>query len=329
MLRKLVLVVISAGVLIGAGAYAAFKLSPWPSALLLRYSFEHGDAEATESIAPPEAKGVSAQRGLSYAPGDRDALFDVFVPANTNARLPAVIWVHGGGFVASSRSVISYYLQALAARGYVTIAIDYSRAPEARFPTPVRQTDAALTYLVANAERFNIDPERIFLAGDSAGAQIAAQTALIISDLSYARQMAIAPSMARAPLRGVVLFCGLYDPASLNFEASYGRLMRTIIWAYLGTRDPHDARVRELSVTPHITAAYPPVFISVGNADPLAPQSVAFAEALHVKGVEVDALFFPHNHDPPLEHEYQLLLSTDAGRLAFDRMVAFLTAHAK
>jgi acetyl esterase len=105
--------------------------------------------------------------------------------------------------------------------------------------------------------------------------------------------------------------------------------MRRVIWAYLGTRDPHDPRVRELSVTPHITAVGPPVFISVGYADPLAPQSVAFAEALRATGVEVEALLLPHDHDPPLEHEYQMLLSTDAGRLAFDRLVAFLTAHAK
>jgi len=86
-------------------------------------------------------KGVSAQRGLSYAPGDHDALLDVFEPANAQVHLPAVVWVHGGGFVVSSRSDMSGYLQFLAARGYVTIAIDYSRAPEARFPTPVRQTD--------------------------------------------------------------------------------------------------------------------------------------------------------------------------------------------
>jgi len=150
--------------------------------LLIRHSFDQNSAEAAKSIAPPVPKSVSAQRGLSYAPGDRDALFDVFEPANAQAHLPAVVRVHGGGFVASSRSDMSGYLQVLAARGYMTIAI----------------------------------------------------------------------------------------------------------WAYLGTHDP---RVRELPVTPHVTAAYPPVFISVGNADPLAPQSVAFAETLRAKGVEVDALF--------------------------------------
>jgi acetyl esterase/lipase len=74
-------------------------------------------------------------------------------------------------------------------------------------------------------------------------------------------------------------------------------------------------------------AAFPPAFISVGNADPLAPQSRALAEALEAVGVEVDTLFFPDDHSPPLAHEYQLLLSTQEGRLALDRSVAFLAAH--
>ncbi len=329
MLKRLVLVVVGVVALIDAGVYAALQLSPWPSVLLIRHAFDQGAADAAKSTAPLVPKDISAQRGLNYSPGDRDALLDVFAPPNAQDHLPAVVWVHGGGFVAGSRSVMSDYLQVLAARGYVTIAIDYTRAPNARFPMPVQQTDTALTYIVANADRLNIDPKRIFLAGDSAGAQIAAQTALIISDSNYARHMAIAPGMTRTALRGVVLFCGLYDAASLNFEGSYGGFMRTVLWAYLGTRDPLDPRTRELSVTPYVTAAYPAAFISVGNADPLAPQSVAFAEALRAKGVEVDTLFFPQDRDPPLAHEYQMLLSTDAGRLAFDRLVAFLAAHAK
>ncbi len=209
MLKKLFLVVVGAFVVIGAGIYAAFQLSAWPSVLLIRYSFDKGGAEAAASIAPLVPKGASAQRDLSYAPGDRDALFDVFAPADAQAPLAAVVWVHGGGFVAGSRSDLSGYLQILAARGYVTIAIDYSPAPEARFPTPIRQTNAALAHIVANAKRFNVDPNRIFLAGDSAGAQIVAQTALVISDTNYARQMGIDPGMARTSLRGLVLFCGL------------------------------------------------------------------------------------------------------------------------
>lgn len=329
MLRTLVFVVTGGAVIIGAGVYAAFQLSPWPSVLLIRYAFANGGAEAAASIASLVPKDISAQRDLSYAPGNRDALFDVFAPAGARAPLPAVVWVHGGGFVAGSRSELSGYLQILAARGFVTIGIDYSLAPSARFPTPVRQANAALAHIVANAKQFNIDPERIFLAGDSAGAQIAAQTALVISEPEYAQRMRIDPGMARASLRGVVLFCGSYDPTSMNVEGPYADFTRTVLWSYIGTPDRRDARVQQMSVTPHVTAAYPPVFISVGNADPRAPQSVALAEALRAQGVEVDALFFPRDHDPPLRHEYQLLLSTDAGQLSLDRAVAFLKAHGK
>lgn len=134
--------------------------------------------------------------------------------------------------------------------------------------------------------------------------------------------------MARSVLRGLVLFCGPYDPAIMNFEGPLGSFMRTVIWSYVGTRDPPDPRFAELSVTPHVMSNYPPVFISVGSADPLAPQSRTLADALRARGVEVDALFFADDHQSPFDHEYRLLLSTKAGRLALERSVAFLTAHA-
>src|SRR4051794_20964009 len=197
MLKKFVLVVIGAIVVIGTAAYAAFQISPWPSVLLIRYAFHKGGSAASASIAPLVPKDISVQDELSYSPGDRHAVFDLFTPANGNMPLPAIVWVHGGGFVAGSRSYLSNYLQILAARGFVTVAIDYTLAPTARFPTPVRQANTALAYIVANAQRFNIDPARIFLAGDSAGAQIAAQTALIISDPDYARRVGIEPGMTR------------------------------------------------------------------------------------------------------------------------------------
>ncbi len=65
MLRRLVLIVIGVAVIISAGAYAAFQISPWPSVLLIRYSFDKGGAEAAASVAPFLPKGVSARRGLS------------------------------------------------------------------------------------------------------------------------------------------------------------------------------------------------------------------------------------------------------------------------
>lgn len=328
MLRKLLLTLVAVVLVLAVGAFAAFRLSPWPSVWLIRHAFDQGAEDAKASVAPHIPPGISARYDLSYAPDDRDARFDLFAPAGAAAPLPAVVWVHGGGFIGGTRSDLAGYLQVLAARGYATVAIDYTLAPEAQFPTPVRQTSAALAYIRANAARLGIDPARIFLAGDSAGAQIAAQTALVVSDPSYARRIGVQPGLPREALRGVLLFCGPYDPGTMSFDGPFGDFMRTVIWSYVGTRNPGDPRIAQMAVTPHVTSAFPPAFISVGNADPLAPQSVRLAEALRGKGVEVDALFFPPDHRPPLEHEYQLFLSTDAGRLALDRSAAFLAAHA-
>jgi acetyl esterase/lipase len=328
MWKKLAVWLIGVVAVIAAAVYAAFQFSPWPSVLLIRHAFGQGGAEIAAAIAPHVPEGVHAQVGLRYAPED-DALFDVFAPASANKPLPAIVWVHGGGFVAGSRSEIAGYLKILAARGYVAFGVDYTLAPEANFPTPLRQVGAALAHIAANAERFNMDPQRIFLAGDPAGAHIAAQTALVISNPDYAQRLGINPGLPRASLRGLLLHCGPYDPTMLNFEGAFKNFMRTVLWSYVGTPDHRDARVKQLSLPQHVTADYPPAFITVGNADPLAPQSVAFADALRAKGVAVDALFFPADHQPPLPHEYQFLLSIDAARRALDRSLAFLAAHAE
>lgn len=179
---------------VAAGSiYAAFQFSPWPSVWLIRNSFDKGAAEAAASIGGLVPPGISAQRGLNYAPGHGDALLDVYAPSDAMRPLPAVVWVHGGGFISGSRTDLSGYLQILASQGFVTVGIDYTPAPEARFPTPLRQTNQALAYILANAGRFNIDPQRILLAGDSPGVQIAAQTALVITDPAYAQRLAIDP----------------------------------------------------------------------------------------------------------------------------------------
>ncbi len=80
-------------------------------------------------------------------------------------------------------------------------------------------------------------------------------------------------------------------------------------------------------MTPHVTAAFPPAFISVGNADPLAPHSEELARALVAKGVSVETLFFHPDHQPPLGHEYQFDLDGEAGQRALERAVDFLQRH--
>lgn len=315
-------------VFVGVGTWTAFQLSPWPSVLLIRWAFDRGAADASDALRKHLPPGVTEKRALSYDATDPDALLDVYFPADVQGstrRLTTVVWVHGGGFVSGRREDVANYLRILAARGVVVVNVDYSIAPGATWPTPARQLNAALAYVQENAGDLNVDASRIVLAGDSAGAQIAAEVATITTSPEHASRVGITPALRAGQLAGTLLYCGPYDAGLVEWGSPFAGFMRTVLWSYLGRKDfRDDPRLHTFSVVHHVTPAFPPTFISAGNADPLEPHSRALAAALEEQGVAVDALFFPKDHVPALGHEYQFNLDSDAGRMAMERSVAFL-----
>jgi acetyl esterase/lipase len=310
-----------------AAIRASLLLSPRPMAMLIRRSFaEHGRALGTALLAQAPS-GISANMDEQYGPHP-DELFDVYAPAEAaeaGRRLPVVLWVHGGAFVGGCKEELDGYLRTLAHAGFTVVGLRYSLAPEAHYPTPVRQVFAALRYLQANADRLHVDPTSLVLAGDSAGAQIAAQAAALVTNPEYALDMGIEPTIRLEQLRGVALCCGIFDFTHLPPRAGYERFMTAVGWAYSGTRDfRRDQRfISTVSVANNVTGAFPPTFLTAGNADPLAPQSTALAATLGSCGVDVETLFHPADHTPPLGHEYQFDLHQEDGRAAVWRLTAF------
>jgi len=314
---------------LAAVTYAALELSPWPAAHVYRWWMNHGGIGLNQALEKHVPEDIEEQLDENYIAGDPDAHLDVYHPAAVKRPLPTVVWLHGGGFLAGDKAQIANYLKILAARGYTTVAVGYSLAPGSLYPTPLRQANAALAYLSQNAERLHVDRERLFLAGDSAGAQLAAQLANIVSAPSHAEAVGIRPLIRREQLRGVILHCGVFDLRLAKFDGPFGHFMRTVVWSYSGRKEfGEKAQLPEFSVPRHVTADFPPAFISVGNADALLPHSRSLADALASKGVKVDTLFFPDDYRPALPHEYQFNLDSGAGREALERTVRFLKATA-
>jgi acetyl esterase/lipase len=319
--------IVAVPLVLAALVHASFQVSPWPGALLVRAVFGIGDARTVAALQKHVPAGITAHIDAVYDPNDPNGRLDVYHPQEGTAPLTTVVWIHGGGWVSGDKAHVGPYARVLAARGFTVVSVQYSVAPEARYPTPVRQTMMALAYLTARAAAYRIDPDRIVLAGDSAGAQIAAQTAAIISAPDYARAVDITPGIERRQIIGTLLFCGGYDTEAARGDGVGGWFVHTVLWAYSGRKDfMSDPVFRRMDVTEHLTAAFPPAFISVGNGDPLAPQSVALANRLQGLGVRVDRLFFPADHRPSLPHEYQFNLDNAEGRMALERAVAFLKA---
>jgi acetyl esterase len=311
--------------------FVTFQVSPWPSALIIRKCFERSGAQLNKSLGRYVPADVSSIINERYDEKDNDAYLDVYFPSEAaiaGRTLPTIVWVHGGAWVSCNKETHSNYYKILAGKGFTVVAVDYSLAPYRTYPTPVRQVNAALSYLKKNAKRLHIDLSRFFLAGDSAGSHIVAQIANIICAPSYASSVGVAPSMTKSEISGVILYCGTFDLKRFDQKEPLRGFFKTLLWIYSGTRNfKNKPGFMNASVINYITPDFPPTFISVGNGDPLRKQSTRFAAKAASLGVFVDSLFFPDTFAPPLVHEYQFHLETEAGRLALNRCLAFLSCH--
>ncbi len=312
-----------------AGVTVAFRVSPWPGATIIRKLFDHGAAKTKASLQRHAATGVDQLLDQHYRADDPAALLDVYYSQGTTAGQPTIVWIHGGGWVSGDKADAAPYFTVLAAQGYTVVSLNYSYGPKRHYPTAVFQINDALSYLQDNADRLHIDVDRIVMAGDSAGSQLASQLANIITNPGYAAQMHVVPGLEPEQLRGVVLNCGVYDVTALHSAvgglAGWG--FNTTIWAYTGLKGyASEPAMAEMSTIDFTSAEFPPAFVTGGNADPLtAGQSKPFAERLDRLGVAVTTLFFPDDHEPALPHEYQFDLDTDAGNEALAQTLAFLT----
>lgn len=312
--------------------YVVGQLTPWPSVLLIRNEFKKGGDRTSAALEKHVPAGIQSVRDQQYRAGDKDAYLDVFYPngaAEQNKPKATVVWVHGGAWVAGNKNEVANYLKILAGRGFVTVGVNYSIAPEKHYPTPILQVNEALAYLKSNAERLNIDPNTIVLAGDSAGSQIVAQIATAVTSKAYAGELGIQPVITKEQLRGVVLNCGAYDLELAARDEKFGSFLKTVLWAYSGRKDfLTNSYLRPASVVNYVTRDFPSTFITAGNVDPLENQSRELAKRLTTLGVPTDTLFYPENHQPQLNHEYQFDLDTADGQQALQRIVSFIGAVA-
>ena len=310
----------------GAAVHASLIVTPRGAALLARRAFASGGAKTAQALARHAPPGVTVLADQRYG-DENDMLLDIARPAWASGPLPLVAWVHGGGWVGGSKEELTSYFKLIASHGYAVAGPRYSLAPEHHYPVPPRQVMAALGYLQANAGRLGIDPDRVVIAGDSAGAQIAAQLGALVTTPGYAQAAGIAPTITAAQLRGLVLACGAYDLALAREPSTpTGRtFIKAILWAYSGTRHFSDApSFATWPVTGHLSPAFPPALITVGNADPLRPHSELLAGKLRAQGSEVETVFWPASQQPPLGHEYQFDLDTGPGQHFLERTLTFL-----
>jgi acetyl esterase len=202
---------------------------------------------------------------------------------------PAFIYLHGGGWVLFSLDTHDRLMREYAMRGDVAVVgIDYTRAPEGKFPQPIEETVDVVHWLVREGAVLGLDTTRLAIGGDSAGANLSVATALTLRDAG------------ETPLRGLVLNYGSYDMDMFaQSVARYGNgdfglsthMMVWFRWHYL--RSVEDANNPLASPLRANLKGLPPAFMVITELDVLYDNNIKMAEALRGAGVAVEANVYP------------------------------------
>ncbi|MCX4695362.1 alpha/beta hydrolase [Streptomyces sp. NBC_01408] len=291
-----------------------------------------------QSPVPPVtgADGVRRFEGVTYAttPGFRPRLLDVQLPAGEGP-FPAVVWIHGGGWLDGDRrypppTVPAALLHgAVLGAGLALVSIDYRHSLEAPFPAQLHDVKAAIRYVRAFAGVLGVDPDRIGVWGESAGGHLAALAGLVGpgSADGPALEGAHGVGSGDTGVLAVVDWYGVSDlealadhpmppmPGGVEFPDPYEALLG-------GTEAERPALARAASPVTYAEGSNPPPFLLVhGTRDGLVPysQSEALARALVSTGGEVTLR--------PVEGADHIFLGSPDIEAIVAESVAFLAGH--
>ena len=258
--------------------FAMTRLRPLLAALAVVILFLPGSSLALSMMDPfnlPAAMDGGTAKigdGVPYADGPRHKL-DIYGPEQRGAAAPVVFFIYGGGWSRGERSDYQFVGRALASRGFITVIADYRLVPEVRFPAFLEDSANALRWVQDNIANYGGDPNRVFLAGHSAGAYNAVMLAL---DPAYRREYGVT-----MPILAVAALSGPYDFYPFEYEE--------LRQAFGAAPNPEGTQPIKL-----ITSDAPPMFLATGTTDPIVrvQNTNHFAEALRAQGVWVTTQYY-------------------------------------
>ncbi|ORA37242.1 alpha/beta hydrolase [Mycobacterium aquaticum] len=244
--------------------------------------------------------------------------FWVVRPLGTSGPLPGVLYIHGGRFMFGDADTHGHIVAAIATKcGAAVVVPEYSRTPEARYPVALEECYATLLWIRDNAESIDIDPKTLALAGDCAGATIAAAMSMVCKSRGGPRIRAqllyYPPTDARCEYPSHEMFAEEYLLTS-DEQAWY--------WEHYCDGDPDQPTVSPLRASPADLAGLPPTLIITAEADVVRDEGEAFAASLRAAGVPVTCTrYLGTVHDFVVLSQ---LSETPSARAALDQGIRFL-----
>lgn len=227
-----------------------------------------------------------------HVPGDPDVRVLVYRPRNAAGPVPALVWIHGGGYVLGSADADGLQMKTLVSNvGCAVVSVDYRLAPEAPFPAGVEDCYAALRWTYQHATELGVEKDRIAIGGASAGGGLAAALALLARD------------RAEVPVAFQLLLVPMLDDrtaAQAEQHPFVGEFVWTphnnyFGWSSLLGKAPGSADVSAYASPARADslAGLPPTYISTGSLDLFLEEDMEYARRLARAGIPTELHVYP------------------------------------
>jgi acetyl esterase len=313
-------------------------LHSWVAGRVIEAFFAGGAAAG--GVLPPAQPGFHGVERFSNIPyrrsGHRAHLLDIYRPRDLKGPAPVVFYTHGGGFRFMSKE--SHWVMALgfARRGYIVVVINYRLAPRHPFPAALVDSCHALEWTYHNIEAYGGNPEEILFAGESAGANLAANLTLA-STVWYEEAWMQRVHRLNVTPRAAIFACGILqvsdperylrrkDPLPAWLFHRVEEVGRDYMCdsSFLRRRTARLADpVVELESMSRLPEHFPPVFAPVGTRDPLLDDTRRLEAALFRLGGRIVARYYPDE-----QHVFHAFLWRSRARQCWMDTYAFLDRH--
>lgn len=241
---------------------------------------------------------VRLVRDIEYARyGEEAMLLDLYLPADNAQPLACVVTVTGGGFRARGKDAFARYAAFLATQGFAAACISYRGTPDDTFPATVHDCKAAVRYVRANAERFNLDPHRIGIFGQSAGGHLAGMLAVTggVADLEGDGGNAGVSSRVQAAVSSSGVFDFISRLRDGGHQATSIETKKRTNGEWVGEPFSVDSELwKRASPITFLSEDDAPLLLLASKTDKVVPfaQSVQMHETMRTKGLISDLSVF-------------------------------------
>jgi acetyl esterase/lipase len=221
-------------------------------------------------VRPAGAFSLISQNVEYARVGEHSLKLDVYVP-DGKLRPPLIVWVHGGAWRSGSKSNLP--LTKLVEEGYAVASVDYRLSTQAQFPAQIHDLKAAIRFLRAHGDPLRIRPQKIVIAGDSAGAHLAALVGVSNAHAELEGEIGNDRSES-SDVQGIISFYGAANLTTILAQSTpHGLKVRVPALELLLGGQPANvmALARLASPVFHVDRRDPPLLLFHGDQDPQMP----------------------------------------------------------